>query len=85
MPGKDKRVRIKKHCFYNIEFKSFEPSFTLLFALEKTVSRCQSAIEVSKSLAVLMEGVGVIRTQGSLLFSKFEFSIKPDLRDLSFS
>ena len=22
--------------------------------------------------------------QGSLLFSKFEFSIKPDLRDLSF-
>ena len=23
--------------------------------------------------------------QGSLLFSKFEFSIKPDLRDLSFS
>ena len=24
-------------------------------------------------------------SQGSLLFSKFEFSIKPDLRDLSFS
>ena len=24
-------------------------------------------------------------TQGSLLFSKFEFSIKPDLRGLSFS
>ena len=26
-----------------------------------------------------------VRRQGSLLFSKFEFSIKPDLRGLSFS
>ena len=35
----------------------------------------------------ILEPVRLLRAckQGSLLFSKFEFSIKPDLRDLSFS
>ena len=36
-------------------------------------------------LVVDSAGLALASPQGSLLFSKFEFSIKPDLRDLGFS
>ena len=51
---------------------------------QKTINDLHTYVENNETLAT-QALLSSVREQGSLLFSKFEFSIKPDLRGLSFA